>query len=105
MRAITSSLRRYPDIAALLLGCTLILLPAQVWSATTQGDALAEMQKKLDQSLQAIQALTQRVSELEGKLAASQSGAAATAPVAANPPAPESARLEADEQKIEQLEH
>jgi len=104
MRAITSSLRRYPGITALLLGGTLVLLPAQVWSATSQGDALAEMQKKLDQSLQAIQALTQRVSELEGKLAASQAGAGAAAPVAASPPAPEGARLEAAEQKIEQLE-
>lgn len=104
MRAITSNPRRYPGAAALLLGCALVLLPAQAWSATTQDDALAEMQKKLDQSLQAIQALTRRVSELEGKLAASQAGAGAAAPVAANPPAPDNARLEADEQKIEQLE-
>jgi hypothetical protein len=107
MRAMTRTLTRYPKATTLLLGCALVLLPAQGWSATNQSDALAEMQKKLDQSLQAIQALTKRVSELEGKLAASQAGAngaGAAAPVAANPPAPESARLDTAEQKIEELE-
>ena len=89
MRVITSKLTRYPRVVTLLLGCALGLSPVQSWSATTQSDALAEMQKKLDQSLQAIQALTKRVSELEGKLAASQAGSGAAAPVAANPPAPE----------------
>lgn len=104
MRVITRKLTRTPGATALLLGCALVMLPAHAWSATSQSDALAEMQKKLDQSLQAIQALTQRVNELEGKLAASKGGAGTAAPVAANPPAPDSARLAADEQKIEQLE-
>ena len=104
MRAITRKLTRTPGATALLLGCALVMLPAHAWSATSQSDALAEMQKKLDQSLQAIQALTKRVSELEGKLAASNTGAGAAAPVAANPPAPEEARLGTAEQKIEQLE-
>ena len=104
MRSITSKLTRYPRAATLLLGCALVLLPAQSWSATTQSDALADMQKKLDQSLQAIQALTKRVSELEEKLAASNAGAGTATPVAANPPAPDSERLGAAEQKIEELE-
>ena len=83
------------DLKAVTTGETVKTLRAR--DLTEQGDALAEMQKKLDQSLHAIQALTKRVSELEGKLAASQAGAngaGAAAPVAANPPAPESARLD-----------
>ena len=82
-----------------LLMCALVVLPARAASTTAQNDALTEMQQKLDQSLQAIKTLEERVKQLEGKVA---EGAAA--PVAANPPAAEPARLEVDEQKLEQLE-
>ena len=82
-----------------LLMCALAVLPARAASTTAQNDALTEMQQKLDQSLQAIKTLEERVKQLEGKVA---EGAAA--PVAANPPAAEPARLEVDEQKLEQLE-
>lgn len=105
MRLGNSRLTRYRSGAIVLLACALAALPGRAWSAAAQSDALAEMQKKLDQSLQAIQALTRRVGELEAKLAASNAAPAApTAPMAASPPAPDSTRLEAAEQKLEQLE-
>jgi hypothetical protein len=81
----------------------LAVVPARPAAAADQSSALAEMQRKLDQSLQAIQALTERVRELEAKQAASVAAPAA-APAAAGPVAPDSARLEAAEQKLEQLE-
>jgi hypothetical protein len=100
------------------LCCALLVAPVPGWCASAQ-DAqaaqLAEMQKKLDASLKAIDALNRRVSDLESQLAASKAAAAAapaTAPasaaaaVAAAPAAPavDSTRLETAEQKIEQLE-
>ena len=105
MRLGNSKLTRHRSGAIVLLACALAALPVRAWSAAAQSDALAEMQKQLDQSLQAIQALTRRVGELEAKLAASNAAPAApTAPMAASPPAPDSTRLEAAEQKLEQLE-
>ncbi|MBS0389001.1 MAG: hypothetical protein JSR15_11020 [Proteobacteria bacterium] len=75
------------------------VLPAAALGASPQQDAaLAEMQKKLDASLQMIQALTERVRELEAKQAAATAAPAAATATADN------ARLESDEQKIEQLE-
>jgi hypothetical protein len=115
MQLTTRKLVRHPGGAVLLLGCALLALPPRAWSASSQADAMAEMQKKLDQSMQAIQALTKRVSELESQLAAGKTGTAASATTppapapAAAPAAPvqpvvDNSRLEAAEQKLEQLE-
>ncbi|MGH8253475.1 MAG: hypothetical protein ACRES2_05490 [Steroidobacteraceae bacterium] len=95
--------------AIVLLLATVGALPATAISATGQQDpALAEMQKKLDQSLQMINALSERVRELEAKQAAAT---APTAPVAPVAPAPQPAavavtdeRLTVTEQKLDQLE-
>jgi hypothetical protein len=87
-----------------LVALAIAVMPSAALSASGKPDpALAEMQKKLDQSLQMIQALTERVHELEAKQAAAS---AAVAPPAtpATPAAADNARLEADEQKLEQLE-
>lgn len=89
-------------------------LPAAAYSETGRQDpAIAELQKRLDQSLQMIEALSARVRELEAKQAAT-AGVAAPATAAAATPAtpatttPEAAagntRLEEDERKLEQLE-
>jgi hypothetical protein len=124
MRLATRIPTRYPAVALLGLCCALLLAPGHAWGASSQSQQLAEMQRKLDQSLEAIQALTRRVTELEAQLAASKAAAPATAgapatnaaaaggpggattavPGGASGPAADNARLEADEQKLEQLE-
>jgi hypothetical protein len=121
MRLTDRNPTRSPGSGALWLCCALLMAPAHGWCASSQSEQLAEMQKKLDQSLEAIQALSKRVSELEaelaaGKAAAAPAGAAAaavppaavapapSAPAAASGPVVDNARLEADEQKLEQLE-
>ncbi len=89
--------------AALLLGLLIGTMPSRALGAE-RAATIKELQQKLDQSLKAIQALTQRVRDLEAR----QSGA----PVAASPAtgesgassAPEPTRLEAVEQQLEQLE-
>ena len=99
---------RYRIGAVVLLLGAIAVMPATAISATGKQDpALAEMQKKLDQSLQLIQALTERVRELEAKQAAATAAAvpALTTPATAAPSAAaDSARLETDERKLEQLE-
>lgn len=87
--------------AIALLMCAVAAMPVRASSATTQSPELVEMQKKLDQSLQAIKALTERVKQLEAKEAG---GAAPAVAVAATPAVVEASRLEVDEQKLEQLE-
>jgi len=101
----------------LWLCCALLAAPLLGWGATAQDPQaaqLAEMQRKLDASLKAIDALNRRVSDLESQLAASKA-AATNAPAAANAapagapaatpaPAANDTRLESAEQKIEQLE-
>lgn len=117
MRLTARNPKRCPGAGVLWLCCALLATPAAVWGASSQSDQLAEMQKKLDQSLKAIEALNQRVNELESQLAAGKAAAApATANAPATPAAPaaaaaaaasgpvDNARLEADEQKLEQLE-
>ena len=118
MRLTKRNPTRHPASGALWLCCALLMAPAHGWCASSQSEQLAEMQKKLDQSLEAIRALTQRVSQLESELAASKAAPAAatagataaaappaaTAAAAASGPVVDNARLEADEQKLEQLE-
>ncbi len=92
--------RRLWAMALLLI--VVVGVAARPAGAADQSAEMAEMQRKLDQSLQAIQALTERVHELEAKqVAAVPAAAPATAPPA---PAPEAARLDAAEQKLEQIE-
>ena len=104
--------------AALLLGILIGAVPTRALGAERVA-TLKELQQKLDQSLKAIQALTQRVRELEarqsgGAAAGSAAPAGSQAPgTGASAPEPgesaaantsESARLEALEQQLEQLE-
>lgn len=87
-----------------LVALAVAVLPSAAFSATGKQDpALAEMQKKLDQSLQMIQALTERVRELEAKQAVATAAVAPPAAPAA-PPETGNSRLDAAEQKLEQLE-
>jgi hypothetical protein len=89
--------------AALLLGLLIGTMPAPTLGAERTA-MIKELQQELDQSLKAIQALTERVRELEAR----QSGAPATASLAPGesgaPSSPEPTRLEAVEQQLEQLE-
>ena len=107
MRRTTMNSTRYRLCAIALLVVAITALPSPAASATPEKQALAEMQKKLDASLQMIQALGERVRELEAKQAAT---AAAPAPsvAATTPPMPattvDNARLEANEQRLAQLE-
>jgi len=84
----------------LVMAILVALLPVRPAAAADESAALAEMQRKLDQSLKAIAALTERVHELEAKQATS----VAAAPAATGTSAPDTARLEAAEQKLEQIE-
>ncbi len=101
----TMNFSRYRMGALALVAVAIAVLPSAALSATGKQDPeLAEMQNKLDQSLQMIQALTERVRELEAKQAAAT---AAATPPAAPPAAPvvaDNSRLEAAEQKLDQLE-
>jgi hypothetical protein len=110
MRPTTMNCSRYHLRALTLVALAIAVMPVAALSATARPDPqLAEMQKKLDQSLQMIQALTERVRELEAKQAGTSAATTApAAPVAPAAPAAQlaadNARLEADEQKLEQLE-
>ncbi len=84
----------------LVMAILVALLPARPAAAADESAALAEMQRKLDQSLKAIAALTERVHELEAK----QVTSVAAAPAAPGTSTPDTARLEAAEQKLEQIE-
>ena len=88
--------------AAALLALALASVPVAASRADDQNAALVEMQRKLDRSLVAIQALTERVRELETKQTANAPATVVASPAAASAPA--SVRLETVEQKIEQLE-
>ena len=69
---------------ALVLAAIAMAPTAAISAAGKQDPALAQMQKKLDQSLQLIQALSERVRELEAK----QAAATPVAVPAAATPAP-----------------
>jgi hypothetical protein len=100
---------------AFALSALLGVLSAPAWAAETESDQLAALQKKLDQSIQMIQALAARVRELEashggapgGSAATATNSAAAVAATAAPTPAATPAdaeRLEAVEVKVAQME-
>jgi len=73
--------------------------PLRAATGTDQSATLADLQRKLDESLMAIKALTERVRELEAK---QTPAVGATTPAA--PAAAEAAQLEATEHRVEQLE-
>ncbi len=86
-------------------------MPCAMANATGKPDpSLVEMQKKLDQSLQLIEALTERVRELEARQAVPAAATAPGAPATSNAATPAAeattgtSRLDADERKLEQLE-
>ena len=62
------------------LGMLIALAGTPAFAADAPPDTLADMQKKLDQSLQMIQALAARVKELEAGKAAATTAAAPAAP-------------------------
>ena len=96
MRCTTMKSTRLQLCAMALFAVAIAAVPEPAVSAATESKALAEMHKQLDASLQMIKALAERVRELEAKQA--------TPVVAASPAAADSVRLEANEQRLEQLE-
>ena len=106
MRHIVRTSARYCLLTlGLIAAAAISASPGHASADTDQSKALAQLQRKLDQSLEAIQALTERVHELEAKQAGNvqaPSAAAQLPPV--NPIVSDRARLEATEQKLEQLE-
>ena len=108
MRCTTMKSTRLQLCAVALFTVAIAAVPEPAVSAATESKALAEMHKQLDASLQMIKALAERVRELEAKAATTAAAAPpVTVPapaVAAAPAAANDARLEADEQKLEQLE-
>ena len=108
MRCTTVKSTRLQLCAVALFAVAIAAVPEPAVSAATESKALAEMHKQLDASLQMIKALAERVRELEAREATTAAAApSVTVPapaVAAAPAAANDARLEADEQKLEQLE-
>jgi hypothetical protein len=81
--------------------------PLQAANSANQSATIAEMQRKLDESLLAIKALTERVRELEAKQPSGALAAAPAAPAAPATPtaaAAEATRLATTERRVEQLE-
>jgi hypothetical protein len=96
--------------AALLLGLLIGTMPSSALGAERTA-TIKELQQKLDESIKAIQALTQRVRELEARQGGS-AVAASPASAGSQPEPTESAaastteagRLEAVEQQLDQLQ-
>ncbi|MBS0374926.1 MAG: hypothetical protein JSR73_10105 [Proteobacteria bacterium] len=86
-----------PLLRVLALG--LVLAAAPALGADGESAQLAEMQKKLDKSLAMIEALAKRVHELEARQTGASVAQAAPAPAATEAP-----RLEAVEQRVQQIE-
>ncbi len=108
MRRNTTALVGSRLCAALLLGLLIGTMPARALAAE-RAPSVEELQQKLDESIKAIQALTERVRELEsrqpGTAVASTPAPAATPPgPAVAPPAPVAAPNTADTARIEALE-
>ncbi len=85
-----------------MLAAAVALAPVGAHAADSDAEKLQAMQEKLDKSLQMIDALAARVRELETRQAKATPGAT-VAPAAAPAPA-EAARIEAVEQKVQQIE-
>ncbi|HXA35418.1 MAG TPA: hypothetical protein VNW26_03720 [Steroidobacteraceae bacterium] len=96
------------NVGALCLCAVLAAaLPAVAVGEESSADAIKTLQQKLDQSLKMIEALAARVKELETKQAATPPGGAAPPPAAvaqAERAASDSARLQAVEQQVSQIE-
>ncbi len=106
MQSTKMTLRSWWSCTAMLLLCAglVAMPPAQAATNTDKDAAIADMQRKLDESLLAIKALSERVRELEAKQTSAAAAApAATAANAATTAAP-AQRLEATEQRVTQLE-
>jgi len=88
---------------ALALGAALGVMSAPALAGASDSDRLNELQQKLDQSLKMIEALSNRVHELEAHQPAATASAAAPAPAPAPAPA-EAQRLDTVEQKVAQIE-
>jgi len=84
---------------ALALGAMLGAASMPAAAAGSDTDRLNELQQKLDQSLKMIEALSNRVRELEARQPAVAASAAASAPAPV-----EAQRLETVEQKVAQIE-
>ena len=98
---------RQSVIVVLVLVVAMCAAPAQAAAgADANAKAVAELQRKFAESLLAIKALTERVRELEAKQASTAPAATASTAAAATsgPAEPVSARLEATEKRVEQLE-
>ncbi len=104
MRCTNMKSTRLQLCAMAFFAIAIAAVPEPAVSAATESKALAEMHKQLDASLQMIKALAERVRELEAKQAATAAAAAPAPVVAASPAAADSVRLEANEQRLEQLE-
>ncbi len=111
MRSIPMARTPWRECAIAVLLVAMCSAPAQAAAGTDpNAKAVAELQRKFDESLLAIKALTERVRELEAKQASMASAptataSAATAVAAPGPAEPVSARLEATEKRVEQLEN
>lgn len=84
-------------LRAVLLGAVLATTALPALAAGSDADRIAELERRLDQSLTMIDALSARVRELEARRA--PDAAAATAA-----PAPSDARVESVEQRVAQIE-
>jgi hypothetical protein len=80
-----------------------VIVPVTASGAGSEGQQLAELQQKLDQSLKMIAALTARVQQLEAAQPA-PAAPAATAPPAATAATAEAQRLDTVESKVSQIE-
>ncbi len=101
-----------PVLRAVVLALVLGAVATPALAASDDAAKLAELQRKLDQSIQMIEALSARVHELEARQPLAQQAAAApVAPAAAATPAapatpatPADPRLESVEQRVQQME-
>ena len=102
----TMNSTRHRLCALALLVVAIAALPSPAVSAAPESRALEEIQKKLDASLQMIQALSERVRELEAKQATAATPAPAVTTTASPvlSPTMDNARLETNELRLEQLE-
>ena len=76
-------------------------VPVTAYGASSESEQLAELQRKLDQSLKMIAALTARVQQLEAAQPAPAPAPASAAPAAATA---EALRIDAVENKVSQME-
>ena len=93
------SCRFHRGVRGICLAALIAVLPSIAYGADSEADKLAQLQHKLDQSIQMIEALAARVHELEARQTAP-----GLAPLAATGPSDAGPRLETVEQKVAQIE-